>query len=225
MSRRSRSPRFALLAILSIMVTLVGMSRSVARASSARQGVDVSSWQGSINWASVASSGISFAYIRAGEGTGSPDSNFQVNWNRALAAGVTPGAYLFFHPSEDPNAQAQLLIRQLESVPFGRGDLIPAIDVETTDNQSQATVVTALQTLVHGVQAAIGALPAIYASPSWWDDYVNSSAFTADPLWLACWCSGGNPPGPAHNWGGFGWQAWQYTDAGSVPGVAGPVDL
>ena len=108
---------------------------------------------------------------------------------------------------------------------FGRGDLIPAIDVETTDNQSQATVVTALQTLVHGVQAAIGALPAIYASPSWWDDDANSSAFTADPLWLACWCSGGNPPGPAHNWGGFGWQAWQYTDAGSVPGVAGPVDL
>src|SRR6202043_2855094 len=70
-------------------------------ASGVQQGIDVSEFQGSINWTTVASHGISFAYIRAGEGTLSSgnfykDKNFQTNWNGAAAAGITPGAYWFF---------------------------------------------------------------------------------------------------------------------------------
>src|SRR5207302_6078686 len=84
-----------------------------------QQGIDVSSWQGpSIAWPTVGTSGISFAYIRAGEGSSQPDDDFQKNWTGAKAAGITVGAYLFFHPSQDPVAQAGLLVHQLQLVAF-----------------------------------------------------------------------------------------------------------
>jgi lysozyme len=206
-----------------------GLSRVLdARASATPEGIDVSSFQGSsIAWHSVAASGISFAYIRAGDGEGSPnsaDGDFGLNWRGAVAAGVTPGAYLFFEPSEDPVAQADLLISQLHSVGFTHGDLMPAIDVETTDGEPQAVVVANLRVMVDTVSAAIGSLPAIYAAPSWWNGNVDSSAFTLDPLWVANW-GVSSPSVPAGNWGGTGWQVWQFSDAGSVPGIPGRVDL
>ena len=213
-----------------VAVGLAGKPATV-HASGPQQGVDVSCFQYScssahtpINWSQVANAGVSFAYIRAGEGITYQDPDFQGDWNGAMAAGVTPGAYLFFHPSLDPHQQASNLINQLHSVSFVRGDLIPAIDVETTDNQPSSTIVANLQTVVSDVSNAIGEPPAIYASPYWWDDNVGSSAFTSDPLWVACWQCGSSPAMPANNWGGYGYQAWQWTDNGSVPGITGVVD-
>ncbi len=195
------------------------------RAAAVREGIDVSAYQGSsIAWHSVASSGISFAYIRAADGAGSPDGQFGTNWRGAVAAGVTPGAYLFFEPNQSPVAQADLLISQLRSVGFTHGDLVPTIDVETTDGEPQSVVVANLRTAVNTVSAAIGALPAIYCSPSWWNGNINSAAFTLDPLWVANWFVS-QPSVPENNWGGTGWQVWQYSDAGVVPGIPGHVDL
>jgi lysozyme len=195
------------------------------RAAAVRAGIDVSAYQGSsIAWHSVASSGISFAYIRAADGAGSPDGQFGTNWRGAVAAGVTPGAYLFFEPNQSPVAQADLLISQLRSVGFTHGDLVPTIDVETTDGEPQSVVVANLRTAVNTVSAAIGALPAIYCSPSWWNGNINSAAFTLDPLWVANWFVS-QPSVPENNWGGTGWQVWQFSDAGVVPGIPGHVDL
>jgi lysozyme len=206
-----------------------GLGRALdAKASAVRRGIDVSSFQGtSIAWHSVAAAGISFAYIRAADGAGlpnSPDGAFGINWRGATAAGVTPGAYLFFEPSQNPVTQANLLVAQLHSVGFTHGDLIPAIDVETMGGQSRAVVVANLRTVVDTVGAAIGSLPAIYSSPSWWNGNIGSSAFTLDPLWVANWFVS-TPSVPANNWGGTGWQVWQYSDAGSIPGIPGRVDL
>ena len=195
------------------------------RAAATRQGIDVSAYQGSsIAWHSVAASGVSFAYIRAADGAGSPDGQFGNNWRGASAAGVTPGAYLFFEPNQSPVAQADLLISQLRAVGFTHGDLVPTIDVETTDGEPQAVVVANLRTVVNTVSAAIGSLPAIYCSPSWWNGNINSAAFTLDPLWVANWFVS-QPSVPENNWGGTGWQVWQYSDAGVVPGISGHVDL
>ena len=219
--------RIAATAMLFALLTVpIGLSRVAgAQASGIREGIDVSSFQGmSIAWHSVAASGISFAYIRAGDGSSNPDGAFGVNWRGATSAGVTPGAYLFFEPAQSPVAQADLLISQLRSVGFTNGDLIPAIDVETTDGQPRSVVVANLRTMVDTVSAAIGSLPAIYAAPAWWNGNVDSSAFTLDPLWVANW-GVSSPSVPANNWGGTGWQVWQFSDAGSVPGVPGRVDL
>jgi lysozyme len=213
--------------VLLVLATVpAGLWKGVdARASATREGIDVSAFQGSsIAWHSVAASGISFAYIRAGDGAGSPDGQFGSNWRGAAAAGVTPGAYLFFEPNQSPVAQANLLISQLRSVGFTHGDLVPAIDVETTDGEPRATVIANLRIAVNAVSAAIGSLPAIYASPSWWNGNINSSAFSLDPLWVANWFVS-SPSVPASNWGGTGWQVWQFSDNGSVPGIPGRVDL
>ena len=211
---------------LALLATVPGgLLRSAdVRAAAPREGIDVSAYQGSsIAWHSVAASGISFAYIRAADG-GSPDGQFATNWRGAAAAGVTPGAYLFFEPNQNPVTQADLLISQLRAVGFTHGDLVPTIDVETTDGESQAVVVANLRIVVNTVSAAIGSLPAIYCSPSWWNGNINSAAFTLDPLWVANWFVS-QPSVPENNWGGTGWQVWQFSDAGVVPGISGRVDL
>ncbi len=213
-------------ALVLLMAVPSGLLHAVdGRASAVREGIDVSAYQGSsIAWHAVAASGISFAYIRAADGAGSPDGQFGTNWRGATAAGVTPGAYLFFEPNQSPVAQADLLISQLRSVGFTHGDLVPTIDVETTDGEPQSVVVADLRTVVNTVSAAIGSLPAIYCSPSWWSGNINSAAFTLDPLWVANWFVS-QPSVPENNWGGTGWQVWQYSDAGVVPGIPGHVDL
>ena len=123
-----------------------------------------------------------------------------------------------------PSRQADLLVSQLRAVGFSHGDLVPTIDVETTDGEPQSVVVANLRTIVNTVSAAIGSLPAIYCSPSWWSGNINSAAFTLDPLWIANWFVT-QPQVPENNWGGTGWQVWQFSDAGSVPGISGNVDL
>jgi lysozyme len=228
MAASGRTHKFAVLgssALLMGAALLSGYLLAQKAQAQTQRGIDVSEWQGSsINWPAVAGSGVSFAYIRAGEGSQHLDADFQANWQGATAAGIAPGAYLYFHPAQDPVQQADLLVQQFRSAGLRGGDLIPAIDVETTDNQPAATVVANLQTTVNTVQRALGQAPAIYTSPVWWDNNIGSSAFTSDPLWVACWC-GSTPTLPAGNWGGNGWAVWQYSDAGSVPGITGNVDL
>jgi lysozyme len=222
--------RSRIAAAATALVLLAAVSAGVlrppdGRASATREGIDVSAYQGSsIDWHSVAASGISFAYIRAADGASSPDGQFATNWRGAAAAGVTPGAYLFYEPNQSPTGQADLLISQLRSVGFSNGDLVPAIDVETTDGEPQSVVVANLRTVVNTVSAALGSLPAIYCSPSWWNGNINSAAFSLDPLWVANWFVS-QPEVPENDWGGTGWQVWQFSDAGVVPGIAGRVDL
>ncbi|HUZ71083.1 MAG TPA: GH25 family lysozyme [Candidatus Saccharimonadales bacterium] len=221
--------RSRIAATATVLIVLAAASGALARsmdaqASATKEGIDVSSFQGTIAWHSVAAAGISFAYIRAADGNGSGDQQFANNWRGATGAGVTPGAYLFFEPSQSPVAQANVLISQLRSVGFSHGDLMPAIDVETMGGEPQSVVVANLKTVVDTVSAAIGSLPAIYASPAWWNGNINSSAFTLDPLWVANWFVS-TPQVPANNWGGTGWQVWQFSDAGSIPGISGRVDL
>lgn len=225
---RLRGYRVATPAILLALAAAVtaGVSQPHRVAAQVQQGIDVSEYQGSIDWQQVGASGKSFAYIRAGDGSSYDDPDFQSNWNGARAAGITRGAYLFFEPSMDPGAQAGLLEQQLRSVHFVQGDLTPAIDVETTDGEPASTVVANLQTAVSDLGSYLGVLPVIYTSPDWWDNTIGSSAFTKDPLWVADWCGSCSSPSlPASGWGGNGWSAWQYSDAGSVPGIQGSVDL
>jgi GH25 family lysozyme M1 (1,4-beta-N-acetylmuramidase) len=216
---------FSAMLPLGLVTLLAGSSWLYIRAEAApSRGIDVSSWQGRINWSAVAGSGISFAYVRAGEGAASADAAFHANWTGAKAAGITTGAYLFFHPAADPVSQANVLLQQLRSVNFQYGDLLPAIDVEVTDNRPAASIVSSLQVLISAVQWSIGSLPVIYTSPAWWDGHVSSSRFTADPLWVANW-GVASPSLPASGWGGNGGRIWQYTDAGSAPGIGGAVDM
>src|SRR4051794_32355928 len=72
------------------------------------KGIDVSSWQGTINWTKVKASGVHFAIARTGDGLGK-DSHFHANWSGMKSAGLVRGVYQFFRPGKDPIQQADLM--------------------------------------------------------------------------------------------------------------------
>ncbi|MCB9756683.1 MAG: hypothetical protein H6713_42745, partial [Myxococcales bacterium] len=181
-------------------------------------GIDVSAWQGDINWGAVASSGIEFAFVRVSDGLLYSDSYFDDNWAESRANGIATGVYQFFRPSQDPVQQAQLLLDKMG--PLGPGDLPPAIDVETGEGLSQAQVAAAVGAWIGHVEAALGVKPVVYTGKYIWQSAVGSDAWSSYPLWLAQYdvtC-----PDPPTQWSE--WAIHQTSSSGSVSGIAGSVD-
>ena len=181
-------------------------------------GIDVSVYQGNIDWNQVKAAGIVFAIARVSDGT-YLDSKFDQNWSGMKAAGIIRGAYQFFEPGEDPGQLADILLNKMG--PLGAGDLPPTLDVEATGGQSAATITAHIHTWMDKVQAATGRVPLIYTGKYFWNDNVQSGDFAGNPLWLAAYVSPcPNTPDP---WGG--WTMWQHNDNGSYPGIGGAVDV
>ena len=88
-------------AVLTVALLVVA---SPASAQSNPTGIDVSHWQGSINWTSVKNAGVDFAYIKATEGTAYKDPQFNTNYPAAYHAGVIRGAYHFARPGSSSGA-------------------------------------------------------------------------------------------------------------------------
>ncbi len=181
-------------------------------------GIDVSKWQGNIGWAAVKTSGVKYAFIRVSDGTGYIDEKFEQNWAGAKAQGIPHGVYQFFRSNQNPITQANILIDKLNA--NGPGTLPPVIDVETTDGQTPATMITKIGQWINHVEAATGQTPIIYTGSYFWEANVNSSAFTSNPLWTPHW--GATCPTMAGQWDD--WLFWQYSDSGSVSGISGGVD-
>ncbi len=183
------------------------------------QGVDVSVYQGSIDWAQVKASGRGFGIARVSDGTANPDSTFVGNWSGMKNAGMVRGAYQFFRASVDPTAQANLLLGAIGTLESG--DLAPMADVEVLDGESGATLVANLATWLSVVKAKTGRTPMIYSAPGFWNALPNTGQFASDTLVVANWqVSCPDTPTP---W--TGWTFWQYADNGTVPGISGAVDL
>ncbi len=180
-------------------------------------GIDVSKWQGSINWAAVAADGVKFAFIRASDGTGYIDEYFHQNWEQAKQNGITVGAYQFFRPNQNPTAQAELLLEMMGTL--GPEDLPPVIDVEATGGLGPGAIASAISEWLSVVEPAVGAKPFVYTSPGWWNGNVNSPDFGDLPLWVAHW--GTNCPSMPNGWSDFVFH--QTSDSGSVGGLS-PVD-
>jgi len=184
------------------------------------EGVDVSDKQGAINWRAVASSGRSFAFIRVSDGAGHPDTRFAANWPAAKAAGLIRGVYQYFEPAENPIAQADLLLQRTGGVAIG--DLPPTIDVETLGStNSPAATADAVATWVDYVHRKTSLNPIVYASPSFWAQLPARGIERKAMLWVANW--GVSKPTVPGAWNR--WAFWQYSSAGSVPGITVPVDL
>jgi MYXO-CTERM domain-containing protein len=179
-------------------------------------GMDVSSYEDSVDWATAHRAGIEFAFIRASDGTQYPDPKFAGYWAGARAAGVIRGAYQFFRPAEDPIAQADLLLQAMG--PLQPGDLPPVLDVEVSGGQTQAQVRAAIRAWADHVAAAIGREPIIYAGLYSWADLTGGADFTSSPLWVAQYTSAACPDIPTP-W--TAWAFWQDTSTGSVEGVPG----
>lgn len=184
-------------------------------------GVDVSYYQGTVNWTSVKSAGKSFAFIRVSDGTGTLDPNFATNWSKAKAAGLTVGAYQFFRPSQDATAQADLMVSKLTSAGFVSTDIPPVIDVEVTEGLAASTIMSRVNTWLARVRSQTGRLPVLYTSPGFWSSLGNPTPSPLPYLWDAHW--GATCPTLPPAWGRL--RFWQYSDSGSVSGISGAVDV
>ena len=180
-------------------------------------GVNVSAYQGTIDWSQVASGGIIFAYMRALNGVAS-DSGFAANWASADSAGIVRGAYQYIDLSLDAKVEAQAFATALAGN-FLSGDLPPLADLE--DTGASMTVdrrIAWLTAWCAEIEKATGVKPAIYASSLYWTTYFdNSMAFTAYPLFIASWSS--SYPSFPSAW--THWDLWAYSGSGMVPGISG----
>ena len=182
----------------------------------AARGIDVSHFQGVIDWTTVAAAGIDFAFIKATEGLDDVDPRFRQNWQESGAAGLLRGAYHFLHPNLDAAKQAAHF---LSVVSLDEDALPPALDVEVTNGVGPAALTACVQTWLDTVAAAVHCKPVVYTDPWFWRENVAANLDTY-PLWLACYAAQPElPPG----W--QCWTFWQHSQGGRVAGIAGLVDL
>jgi GH25 family lysozyme M1 (1,4-beta-N-acetylmuramidase) len=203
------------------------------------RGIDVASYQhqngAAIGWASVARTGYKFAAIKTTEG------NYYVNPYAisdivsAMSAGLYATVYHFAIPNITTGAvQAQFALKYSKYRSGGRA-LPLMLDIEydpyvSTDHTNEcyglsaAAMRTWISSFVSTARSATGQYPIIYTTASWWDTCTGSStAFGADPMWVAAY-GVSRPPMPA------GWPTytfWQYSSSGTVSGVStsGGTDL
>ena len=180
------------------------------------EGVDVSHYDGAIDWAKVHGAGIDFAFMKATEGLTFTDPTFATNFAGAQQHGVVRGGYHFFHSNVDPVAQADHFLA-VNGMPQP-GDLPPTLDLEVNDGQSGTVVAqTALAWLQH-IETQTGVTPIVYTSASFLTgSSVPTAGFDRYTLWVPNWqvtC----PNIPSPPWSD--WVFWQYTDSGTVAGIA-----
>ncbi len=194
--------------------------KEVCAAGATTFGIDVSYYQGDIDWGAVAGAGVKFAWVRASHSTQFEDPQFPANLSGGRAAGVHIGAYQYFEPQQDPIAQAQLLLDMMG--PLQPGDLPPMLDVESKDLVPQAQYVEAIRAWLDHVEAATGVAPFIYTGYYYWKDNVGpTDEFVDHPLVIANY----NPTCPLVPDAWPTWTVHQYCDCGSVAGIDGPVDV
>jgi GH25 family lysozyme M1 (1,4-beta-N-acetylmuramidase) len=193
------------------------------------EGIDVSHWQGTIDWTSVAASGKRFAYMKASEGTNLVDETYAGNRAQAKALGLYVGAYHFARPglnAGDAVAEADYFLAMSQLV---AGDLLPVLDLEVTGGLAPVELQEWVKAYLGRIYERTGARGVIYTSPTFWrNNMADTNWFAINgyrTLWVAHWISGPAPIVPGGNWGGTGWTFWQYTSSGSVSGITGRVDL
>jgi GH25 family lysozyme M1 (1,4-beta-N-acetylmuramidase) len=221
-----------------VAFTAVVFSAAPARAQGFINGVDVSHYQGTINWTNVFNSGTKFAFMKATQGYSYVDPTFSTNIRDATRAGVLVGPYHFtdfdLDPtnSQDPIKQANHFLAVIKPYYDAGLYLPPVADVEGFGNLSANGLLNRtflsnwVQSFSNTIYNSLGVRPIIYTSQSPANNYYTSSVASQHDLWLASWKSSGtaNPPTASDTplWGP--WEFWQWTDAGTVSGIGGAVD-
>jgi lysozyme len=185
--------------------------------SSSVQGIDVSHFQGVVDWKTVAQAGMAFAFAKATDGITYVDPELATNWTGIRSAGLLRGAYHFFEPNDDATLQAQHF---LATVQIASGDLPPVLDVETTGGVSNEQLWSGVATWLQVVEQTTGRQPILYLDPVFWNEHSPDLTLTRYPLWLADYAA---EPTLPEGW--TSWLFWQHSETGSVAGVTGAVDL
>ena len=186
------------------------------------QGIDISRWQGEIDWRAVARSGKRFAFIKATEGGDHLDPEFRRNWDAAKRAGLARGAYHFIYwcrPIEDQIAWFTA------HVPRDPDALPPVIDAEwnahsrSCPSRIDHDVARAkIATMFEALTRHYGQRPIIYTDIPFHED-VLEGRMTREDFWIRSTAAE-----PHERYRRRPWRFWQFTTTGRVPGIKGDVD-
>ena len=190
-------------------------------------GIDVSHWQREIDWSEVKRSGVKFAFIKATEFPDKRTSLFvdgemRKNIAGASANGLLWSAYHFFRTHIDPVIQAKVFcetVGEFNSLP-------PVLDLEAAGSKGERLNYKVRQFLDE-TERITKKRPIIYSSGGFWRSYLAYEKRThtdwarAYPLWIAQYTN--LWPTPLYPWAG--WEFWQYSDKGKIPGIVTHVDL
>jgi lysozyme len=186
-------------------------------------GIDVSRWQRRVDWArvkkmKVGKVRVSFAFIKATEGTWMKDPEFERNWAGARAAGIVRGAYHFFLPNASAKDQALQFSR---AVKLKSGDLPPVVDVEETRGMTKAQVQKYTKEFLALLEKHYKVRPILYTNRDFYKNYfADNEDFKGYRFWIAHYhVSDFDMPGEEK------WHFWQHSDRGNVNGINEPVDF
>ena len=182
-------------------------------------GIDVSHYQGAVDWERVSTDDIRFAYIKASEGGDWRDPFYATNMDGAQANGIRVGAYHFFTLCRRGSEQAQNFLALLPP----KIDLPPVIDLEYGGNcaarPSREEFERELSAFINAIASERGTVPVFYATEDFYTDYLAGGLFASSPLWVRDIVGGLSWP----NEGRLVFR--QFANNGRVDGIAGPVDL
>jgi len=191
-----------------------------------QKGIDVSKWNGKIDWNAVANAGIDFAIIRVGyrgytAGTLVEDPYFKQNIEGATRAGIKVGLYFFTQAITEAEAveEASMAISLVSGYQLQLPIYFDTEDVEgngRADKMSVAARTAITKAFCETVKNA-GYMPGVYASTSWYNNQLKAAELSGYDIWVAHYANVCGFKGRYH--------MWQYTSSGSVPGIKGRVDL
>ncbi len=186
-------------------------------------GIDVSKWNGEINWRSVKKSGVAFAFIKATEGKDVLDTKFSEYWRGAQRANLAHAPYHFYYFCSSPDEQADWFIR---NVPKESMSLPPVLDVEWNHQSktcsyrpSAVEVRRMMKRFMDRIEAYYGKRPIIYTAVDFHRD--NLVGYFQDyHFWVR---STAEPP--SETYADRRWAFWQYTSTGRIPGIENKTDI
>lgn len=191
------------------------------------KGVDVSQFQGTINWDALKADGVKFAFIRAGYGGGGKDSQFTRNWAEAKRVGIVRNAYFFAYPGRSTGKdQANELLGIVGKLEAGDG---LSLDMEHEPVYGRLLVASDVQwslDFLNTCKEATGVKPPLYINTSTKSQFDWTPVQKADyGLWQANYGSNDGKPGTEPSPAPWEFNAfWQYTSQGTIGGIH-PIDM
>ncbi|WP_423146616.1 glycoside hydrolase family 25 protein [Rubrolithibacter danxiaensis] len=184
-------------------------------------GIDVSSYQGKIDWKKVKEMRedelyIKFAFIKATEGLVHVDPYFQRNWREAPKAGIVCGAYHYFKPGKNGKWQAKFF---LQNVKPEKGDLPLVVDIEELKRVSPERMRKELSSFLNYIENKTAIKPIIYTNITFYKDYLQGH-FDDHILWIAHYYKPELKTDKRTRW-----RFWQHSDMATIAGINHVVDM
>ncbi len=185
-------------------------------------GIDLSKWQGEVDWQSIREAGTKFAYIKATEGGDHLDEKFALNWANAKYYGVPRGAYHFVYWCRPAEEQVNWFIQHIPNEPDA---LPPVLDVEWNGDSKtcpkkipRELALEKMRIMLTALERHTGKKPVIYTDITFHKDVLEGE-FLDYPFWIRSVAAE-----PHERYESRRWAFWQWTTTGRVPGVRGDVD-